>query len=291
MIVIAHNRDVDGLGCHALVKRYCMKRECKLIHIFADYDDIEKILKRLDVKNERIIVADLAYKRIFGKEIKRIALKNDIVWIDHHNAEFPVPVKSIIKKTDSAAVLLKEYLKLSDWVSMRIAEVASNHDQRRDDPLAFKLYDVISSGFSKRRYVELLSNGFLWQNEFEKAYRDYLKIKEKAFNELEKNIKEYAVRSYRIAIALSPKTLSSTIACDFLKNKGYDVIIAVWNDGKMSFRKNNKRINLIDIAKSFGGGGREDASGAYLGKKVDKSNFDKIADEIFEKIKSGSFLP
>ncbi len=293
MHCIAHKKDLDGLGSHAILRRYALAEGEEIVHHFADYDSLPELVRELSgLEGETVVIADLGWNsRLEGvlEELRRLCSANEVVWVDHHDwgevelgelaeAEF---VHSMEK---CAAELVQERFMPGDEVSRRIAELAHAHDFREDNELAWKLYDVISSGYDRMRFVEKLSAGTFWCEEFERAYRNYQEAKRKGRRYLDEHTMVLRVGDRTCAFALSEKYLSSTLACMHLQRTGADIVVVVYPDGKLSFRRNSDSVDVGRIAKLFGGGGRATAAGAKLDMRVDEDNYLQVFREIAARI-------
>ena len=294
IVCLAHRKDVDGLASHAILRRYALTNGYKIQHFFVNYGDFNEAIKKISkYRDKLIVVADIGYNKKFSEVfeiLNDLSNKNKFLWIDHHdwsdsdldgNIEFIIDIKYC-----AAELVYKTFMK-NDNISKELAYIARTHDFRlinEKSELADKIYEVISSGFDKERIVDYLSRGIFWNDEFEDAYKKYQKAKEKGFKYLDEHVKIYK-NKYKFVIALSKDYLSSTIATSYLLNK-YDVdfVVCMWKNGKMSFRRKNKKINLKEIAKNFNGGGRDEAAGAKIDLTVDEGEYEKIFDKVAEKI-------
>ncbi len=291
---IAHKKDLDGLGSHAIVRRFARETGEHITHYFADYDDLAEIIVKLskEIKGEKIIIADLGYNsRVLSTKdaLAELCTANEVTWIDHHDWQggeeiLKLKLRFIHSTELCAAELVQREFMPHDEVSQEIARLAHAHDFREESELAWKLYDVISSGYNKLSFVEALSRGEFWNEEFEEAYSKYQRAKEKGYAYLEEHMEVFNVNGYTCAMALSKKYLSSTLASLYLQEKGTDFVIVVYPDGKLSFRRNNPKINLRKIAQLFGGGGREVAAGAKIDEAVTEENYPQVFRSIIDRI-------
>ncbi len=291
IICIAHKKDLDGLGSHAIVRRYASKENLDIEHYFVSYDDLGKVFTQIEKEKRKfIVVADLGYNsKIPVDKVKELCKNNIFIWIDHHDWSsgeelLEADFKFIHSTELCAAELVWKHFLPEDKVAKEIAKLAHIHDFRQDGELAWKLYDVISSGYDKLKFVNFLAKGITWNEEFQEAYEKYQKAKEKGYAYLEEHLVEAKVGKYTCIIALSKKYLSSTLACLYLQEKGSDFVIVVYPDGKMSFRRNNPKVNLAKMAELFNGGGRAVAAGGKLDQEVNEENFKRVAEEIVKRI-------
>ena len=297
---IAHKKDLDGLGCHAIVRRFAMERGEQVVHHFADYDDLADTILKLSrgIEGERVIIADLGYNAevLSARDaLAELCGANEVTWIDHHDWQggeeiLKLELRFIHSTELCAAELVQREFMPHDRVSEEIARLAHAHDFREEDELAWRLYEVISAGYDKLSFVEALSRGEFWDQEFEDAYTKYQRAKEKGYAYLEEHLEVFDLNGYTCAVALSKKYLSSTLASLYLQEKGTDFVVVVYPDGKLSFRRNNPKINLRRIAQLFGGGGREVAAGAKIQEEVTEDNYRQVFRSIVDRILSSGVL-
>ena len=291
MIIIAHDRDVDGLGCHAILHRYCALNDLPTKHLFVNYDDFcRKLVEIKGVSGEEIILGDLGYSERISdciSDLEEAGSKNEVRWFDHHDwtgVKRPKNVKMNIDMTKCGAELIAaEYLP-NDEIASRIASLARAQDFMEDDELAWKLYDVISSGFDKGKLAELLSQGVFWNDEVEASYIKYQNLRKTGFAYLDEHSKLYRIGEWTCLLGFSKPYLSSTIASSHLLEKNPDFVICVYPSGKLSFRRNNQEVLLRYIASLFGGGGRDAAAGGHFGAEVPEEDHIRAFDEIMERI-------
>ncbi len=296
---VAHKKDVDGLASHAILRRYARRVGEDITHYFADYDDLAEIIVKLsELEGGRVVIADLGYNArvLSAKEaLARLCAAGEVIWIDHHDWKggeeiLKMNLRFIHSAEHCAAELVQREFMPEDEVSAELARLAHAHDFREEDELAWKLYDVISSGYDKLRFVEALSRGVFWNEEFEEAYTKYQRAKEKGYAYLDGHLEVFDIDGYTCAMALSKKYLSSTLASLHLQEKGTDFVVVVYPDGKLSFRRNNPEINLREIAQLFGGGGREVAAGAKISEVVTEENYREVFRKIAERIRKSGVL-
>ena len=285
--VVAHGKDVDGIACHAILHRYAKFSNLAIEHFFVSYSDFNDAIYQIEGEGE-VVIADIGYNaRMDFEKIKQLSKKFKITWIDHHiwQININLPINFIVDKKYCAAELVHRHFLPQDKVAEELASLAHAHDFRKENSLAWKLYDVISSGFDKLKLTQLLARGVFWNEDIEKSWKNYQKIKEDGYKFLEEHHKVYDLGKYSCIIAFAPKSLSSTLATLYLQKKGHDLIICIWEDGKMSFRRNNRKINLAELAKLFNGGGREEAAGGNLRMEIKIRELSKVFEDIVEKLR------
>lgn len=290
LLCLAHGRDVDGIGCHAILHRYGKLKGLEMGHSFADYDKFCRCLKEIPANGAEVVIADLGYNKAFSECIdllESLSVKNEVKWFDHHDwagIKLDLPIEFVISSEVCAAELIQKRYLPEDGIAKEIASISHAHDFREEHDLAWRLYEVISSGYDKLKLVEALSEGNYWNRELEEAYRVYQRVKEEGFSYLDEHSKLYKVGGWTCLIGFSPDALGSTLASDHLLEKNTDFVICIWGNGKMSFRRNAENINLVGIASIFDGGGREEAAGGFYHKPVDERNYLKIFEEIMERL-------
>ena len=299
-ICIAHKKDLDGLGSHAIMRRFASDAGEEIIHYFADYDDLAEIIVKLsrEVKGESVVIADLGYNpKVLSARgaLERLCEASQVIWIDHHDWQGGEEILKLrlrfIHSTElCAAELVQREFMPDDEVSREIARLAHAHDFRESSELAWKLYDVISSGYDKLSFVEALARGEFWNEEFEEAYRQYQHAKQKGYAYIDEHTEVFNISGYTCAMALSKKYLSSTLASLYLQQRGTDFVVVVYPDGKLSFRRNSSEVNLRKIAQLFGGGGRDVAAGAKIEKEVTEENYKEVFREIVNRIAGSGVL-
>ncbi len=294
MLAIAHDRDVDGLGCHAILRRYAAKAGKGIRHLLVDYVDLcPKLAEIGDMRGEEIVLADLGYSKLVGRcrgKLEELARDNSVEWFDHHDwsgVKRPDHVKLHVDMALCACELVQRAYLPDDDIAAEMAALARAHDFASENELAWKIYDVISSGFPKTRLVELFADGVFWNEELEEAHGKYQAVKEKAFSYLDEHSKLYRLGEWTCLLGYSPESLSSTLAGGHLLKKNTDFVICVWPSGKLSFRRNNAEINLREMALLFDGGGRSAAAGGSMQGGVSEVDYIEVFDKIMERISFG----
>jgi oligoribonuclease NrnB/cAMP/cGMP phosphodiesterase (DHH superfamily) len=282
ILIIAHNRDVDGLACHGIMHRYASLNHLSIEHLFTDYDNMMNVLLSVSgAAGKEIIIADLGYNDaildILG-ELKKISQNNRVRWFDHHDWKgadelLNLPIDFSIDQTLCASELVQQSYMPLDEIAIKIASIAHNTDYMLKDDLAWRLYDVVSSGYNKSELVKSLARGDFWNPAFETRYHDYQKTKAKAFTYLEERSRDYTIAGLTVIIGFSSKDLSSTLAANHLLKKKGDIAVCLWENGKLSFRRNNDKIDLGKLARHFHGGGHTYAAGGFYPSPVNESNY------------------
>jgi oligoribonuclease NrnB/cAMP/cGMP phosphodiesterase (DHH superfamily) len=293
ILCLAHDRDVDGIGSHAILRRYAAREGVPIDHHFLDYPDLCSTLSRLSGgKGWEVVIADLGYSPTLMeclRDLERLAERNRVSWFDHHDWTEGerlqhLPISFHLQRDRCACEIVQEEFLPGDDVGERIARLAHHHDFHEEDALAWRLYEIISSGYEKEALVDLLSKGIFWNRELEKRHRAYQEFKEAAFRTLQRTSACYRIGALTCVLGYSPPGLGSTLATAHLLGRGADLVVCLWRDGKMSFRRRREGIDLVRIARLFRGGGRADAAGGFLGREVDENTCFLAFREIAERI-------
>jgi len=293
-IIVIFHHDVDGLTCASLL---LLALGFGNIWIFVSQDPNEEFpVLQADI----VIIVDIAVTEKTWGSLKNIQAKQ-IVWIDHHkpftvlsSLNVPENVQLILDPSSPSAVLLvKKYFGLDDEISRKITELGTKADTWQLDVQVQEWMDLDSAfSFYKKDKAPLilrLAEGkFEISGELQDVLTKYREEKEKAKEILLNNVRVKNIHGHSVAIGYAVDPLSGSEGADkILKATNSEVQIVIKPQGWMSFRRRkDSKINLIELAKIFGGGGHEYASGAELGKSVTLENFQEIAEEIFSKISS-----
>lgn len=302
MWVVYCSEQLDGIAAAAILFRYArLKKTSCRIGGFLNYTNIdEKFEEMANLKGALIFILDFSPDQIkeLDEKLKEISRQNKMAyWNCHHpydattistmmkyihSLDFSGTLKNTKKqelRLCSADLTCNKFLQ-NDKVAITLKTLA--HDIEfwmRENENAIKLADLIQAGFDKRQLVEILSRGVAWSERFEKIRREYLQKKEKALNDLMKNL---AIKKYvdlRFGFALSSSILSSADAGQKMldSHSAVDVAVILFRNGKISFRRRDDMdIDLSKVAELFGGGGHPYASGGKIQKNVSSENLDKI---------------
>lgn len=167
----------------------------------------------------------------------------------------------------SAEMCLQRFLP-NDATAQQLAAMAHDIKQwKRADERAQKIADVIAAGYNTKQLIDMLSKGVLWSDTLEKVRLDFVEKKAKALGELSKHlvIKDYLGKKY--GYTLSQNFLPSAEAGEHVlaSHTGVDVAVVIYRDGRIIFRRRDGvSVDLLPIARLFGGGGRHYAAGGQL---------------------------
>ena len=296
-IVIVFHHDPDGLTSGALVLRALGLGNAENV-VFVSHDPNEPFP---EIFSDEVYVVDIAVTPKTWGSLQNLHASK-ILWIDHHSPfqhletlKLPKNVQVVIDQSSPSAVLLvQKVFNLNDEASMKLVDLGTKADTWNITPLVKDWMDLDSAYSFKKRdkapLIKLLAQGKLEiEGELKEILEEYRKDKEVAKKELSKNIVVKNIHGHLVAIGFYSKILSGSESADhILKETNSEIQIVIREGtGWMSFRRRkDSNINLIELAKIFGGGGHEYASGADLGRLVNSENFKEIAEEIFSKISS-----
>jgi len=282
--------DFDGIASATLVYLALKNCQTKLQDPSSNFSK---------VKAKRVIITDIAITGATFSSLQNINA-DTILWIDHHRPfvdvstlAFPENVKIIVDPVSPSAVeLVKKYFSLNGDVIEKITQLGTKADRWQLDSEEVRSWVDITTAWVNYHLdpnilVQALAKLEI-SGKVKEVLEKYRSEKEEAKKELIKNTIVKEIKGHIIAVGLAPSILSGSESADILlKETGSEVQIVLKKEGWMSFRRaKTSTLNLITLAKAFGGGGHEYASGAVLGKSVTLENFEKIADEIFSKIES-----
>jgi oligoribonuclease NrnB/cAMP/cGMP phosphodiesterase (DHH superfamily) len=178
----------------------------------------------------------------------------------------------------SAEMCMQRFLP-NDATAQQLAAMAHDIKQwKRADERATKIADVIAAGYNTRQLIDMLSKGVLWSETLEKVRVEYAEKKTKALGELMKHlvIKDYLGKKF--GFTLAQNFLPSAEAGEHVLagHAGVDVVVVIYRDGRIIFRRRDgAAIDLLPVARLFGGGGRHYAAGGQLDGNVSGEGFEK----------------
>ncbi len=219
------------------------------------------------------------------RAIYAAAMYDLVVWIDHHEwePEIKLPhVKIYIdSKASSAAQVVAEYFGLSS----PLVDIANQIDVNNvKDETAEKIRTLI--GALRWRYSgrdlniklyrlaeELMSEDFSFLSNYDEIMGEYLEWIDALKRRVEREIKVFRVKNLKIAVFETLESVPVYIISNLLannKNGPFDIIlIMIHRVGrhhpatKMEFRTHTD-VDVLKIAKFYGGGGHKKASGATV---------------------------
>ncbi|MDD2274597.1 MAG: hypothetical protein PHV29_01365 [Candidatus Pacebacteria bacterium] len=305
MLHIVAHIDVDGIACHAIAEMWAKKSEIITKHYFVDYQDIGIVLRLLSeiVKSEdEVIIADIGYSKdlidLFLGQCGKLA--PIVSWFDHHRWEeeardkMSLSIKKlIINEGLCASEIVQEELLPESETARNLASFARAHDfngEGCDQDIfyhACKIQDVITSGYPKQAIVKKLSEGILWDHDFNIAYMQYQEVRSEAMLSMDNTIKRFFVSVDSIDIIIVTAFASDNLEAKYAKRYLFernqcDVVIVVWPNGRMAqeVRSNKFMIVLERINKFFKGGGRGLVGGGTYYEAVNEENCSQCFMEI-----------
>ncbi len=312
-VIISHSADLDGVSSAALLIRRSMFLNIPYIVYLRDYKDNEKVYPQniTNLRETNVMIADISTNiNVINDVIERIKnTDGKVEWTDHHETKEEIvnSLKEIgvdlylEKNAGSASVLVQKKYGLEDDVSVLIADAGFQSDTLNiKDQYVMDLVDIIDYFNYLEKdpprcrlvflAVQLALKGpkEVITEDLKNVLEYYRKRKSEELEKTANSVKFFLINGYRFAIAYATSLISGTQAANkIIENNDADIYIVVKDEGGLSFRrKKNSNINLVPLANIFGGGGHEYASGASLGRKVNPDEFEKISEEIYQKIKS-----
>jgi len=300
------DNDLDGTGC-ALLARFCFKiidvEFCSPKNI---NERVKEFLKeRKNLLYDQIYITDLSIKEDVAEIIENSGISNILI-LDHHNSaswlnkyKWATIKETLTDNKTCGTELFYEYVfkkYYNPTISFGQAATIGYFVElvRRYDTYDWKKLNDLKSKELNDLFLILGTNRF---------YKDYDIINDKLFgnrNALEtkenfliglqqettgnyikgklENIIPYKFKDYNVAVVYA-ENYSSELGNTLLDiHPEFDFVAIIDIAGGISFRGNGK-VNLTEIAQSFGGGGHFDASGCPLDTKIQT----KILDSIFKK--------
>ena len=271
--------NLDGVCAAAILLRWMRVKQNDCRVDLLTYSSIEEEFNALaEHKSSAIFILDFPPEQIEK-------LQQKLNKIQQHGSKI-IYWNSHLKCSDKTHALLKQHIKLPDldtekcsaimcWqrfmprdqISKSLADIAFDREfWVNKDERSAKLSDILSSGYSKKELIDELSRGIFWSDRLEKARQEYVVKKENAFNDLKHNLITHYNGKYNFAYGFASSVLSTADAgSKILEDKGVDVSIVVYRNGRISFRRNEHvELNLLPLAKLFNGGGHEYAAGGII---------------------------
>ncbi|RLE55191.1 MAG: hypothetical protein DRJ30_04085 [Candidatus Methanomethylicota archaeon] len=285
-IILTHS-DMDGIASAAILIRYLK------LHRGLDYDEIKVLfvgpstllnaLQLVKKSNCGIYITDISinerHRRGIINELKRLKRNgNRIYWIDHHHwrEETVKEIEKIIdwitvKKTPSAARIVYMALNSSDEVSGRIADYADDIDSLTDRlEESFTLRVLSFKNEWREKLLRKFSEGVIVNGE---VREEGVKIRRLIDREVEKALKKAKImwtkgkRKFAFIDLREAKLPKSWLARKVAEKYNLDFTMVLRKSNAISLyigSKKNSEINLLPIAKHYGGGGHTFACGFKL---------------------------
>lgn len=221
-----------------------------------------------------------------------------IIWIDHHpwsekaikSAIEDGSVQLVLDKTEKlcATELMYEKFLKGNSIAEELSKIAHTTDFFTKDqeipplPELIVFYKTFPDFYSRiSGLTNRISKGTLWDNEMQKDYNQFSKLRDRAKESTFDKIKLFETENgIKVSVvSTSPYLQISLFSEEVFKKTGSDVAFFFNKEGKISIRRNNESIQCDKIAKQLlEGGGHKFAAGGKL--KSDPQEIDKVISEI-----------
>lgn len=290
--------NLDGLCASAIVVRAARLRNisCRIAG-FLSYENPKESQELLNgCLNSSIFVLDFSPDRFSNlPQLLDNLKRNNILayWCTHHTfaPDIALVVQQRIKIFDApviigerlcSAEMVQRRLLPDDSIAKSLAIIARSVEfLTKENSQALNLNDLIASGFDKKILIQSLSLGVAWSDQYARVVTDYQEHKIKLLSEC---MKHFVVKNYvnaNFGFILADSLLSSADACQYIldSHNNIDVAVAIFRNGRISFRRKNGISAPLDIiAHLFDGGGHPYASGGIL------REFPHITNELYARV-------
>ncbi|OYT52207.1 MAG: hypothetical protein B6U76_10115 [Desulfurococcales archaeon ex4484_217_2] len=230
IISLTHGKDLDGIASAAIVLRYASKIGKDFEVFFSEpqtlHDALTKLVHVLNKDVSEIVISDLGLNRR-AELVQRSLLPDDAV-----------AAKLALLARDA------DFWIFSNEISKKLSKIISY----REVPL--------------KNLVETLSKGTFWNNDLERKFKEVISKEKEVIDKCLETLETHIIKGFKVAL-VKGKIPAGEIA-ELLAKKGYDVIVVISPEGKVSLRRGNSRINLVPIAEKLNGGGHPFAAGGTL---------------------------
>jgi len=281
IISLTHGKDLDGIASAAIVLRYASKIGKDFEVLFSEpqtlHDALTKLVHVLNKDVSEIVISDLGLNRRIVDLVAEI-LKNikdnynvKIRWFDHHlwsdeakNKIGKIIDELVVNERFCGAELVQRSLLPDDAVAAKLALLARDADfWIFSNEISKKLSKIISyREVPLKNLVETLSKGTFWNKDLERKFKEVLSKEKEVVDKCLETLETHIIKGFKVAL-VKGKIPAGEIA-ELLAKKGYDVIVVISPEGKVSLRRGNSRINLVPIAEKLNGGGHPFAAGGTL---------------------------
>lgn len=319
----AHKVDVDGIACHVMAKKRLNPE-----HIFLDFPNLITELTKLESKPPgNIILADLALSgnNDVNEVLQNLSEEHTLEALyDHHVWDMQDPILKLFEEsrieyhpgTDkqmcAAKIVIEEFSLKNDSNSQILADLSYVSDfQIKEDELYQTAVDIQKAitltNLGKAKTLngqrvltldELVSSlsTRAWNNPvIEILSTSYDKMSEEAQQQLEASIIKKEIKGKTVYFGFSDPMFYLKEASYHLRKKHpeADVVITIFSNSHVAGSVNmlgpeEKEIPIVEYAKSFGGGGRDNAGGFRVNPSElkDKQAFvDKLSKRLEQYIK------
>jgi len=277
-IFIVTHVDVDGICSGAIALRHFKNAEI----IFSRAGRVHEVLKSLPGHGKILVISDLGLNEAYLEETTKILMKLKsrgwrIYWFDHHrwSSEAIKRIKEIIDvlKVDIDKVggeVVCDFFCAEDNLSIEIAKIARDADMmiRADERTRLYVLALNGEGFKARKHIlKLIARG-IWEDENilrwaengKKKLERSREIGRKAEIRITKKGSKYAfldLRGMNINGIEAANEARKTLDIDFC-------VVIYRNDRLSLYIGRRQDVNILGIAKKFGGGGHPFSCGVHL---------------------------
>ena len=220
-----------------------------------------------------------------NKAVYAASMYDRVVWIDHHDWEpedKPKHVEIIIdKKAKSAARVVAQYFDLKSPLVDLADQIDTNSVKDED---AEKIRTVVGalryqfSGVELNRKLykfarELMNEDLSFLDSYNDITGEYLRWVEKVLENAKKGAKTFHVSGLKVVIYETMETVPVYLVSNEIDDDADIIVILIHRLGrekpitKLEFRTHTD-VDVLKLAKFFGGGGHKKASGASVGDIV-----------------------
>jgi oligoribonuclease NrnB/cAMP/cGMP phosphodiesterase (DHH superfamily) len=304
VFIFSHESDLDGLYSAAIgLIRYPQATTVFLGYGADNFNKIGNFLySATHYSQERglVIISDLGLNDDIIEICKQIfsdATRNGwkIMWVDHHPwsqqaIDSVKPLVEIVLDASGnkcAADLMHETLLPGNQLAGKLANMAHTMDFFTKDQYLTPISELIRyyqtfpdfyarlSGLARKSAI-----GILWDVDMQSDYNDYVRLRDKARDEVFATMQIRPVGSFKVAyVQASPYLQSSLFSEEVFAKTNADLVLFYSSKGKVSIRRNNDAISCRDIAANLPeGGGHAYAAGATF--KSDPADTAAVISEL-----------
>lgn len=304
VMIFSHESDLDGLYSAAIG----LMRYPQAMTIFLGYgvENFQKlgnfIYSATHYSSERglIIIADLGLNDDLIDTCKQIfsdAIQNGwkIMWVDHHpwSQQAIDTVKSLVQivldvsGNKCTADLMHETLLPDNAIAGWLARMAHTMDFFTKDQYLTPISELIRYYQTYPDFYDRLSGlarkttkGILWDVEMQTDYNDYVRLRDRAKEQVYATMQIRQVGRLNVAyVQSSPYLQSSLFSGEVFARTNADLVMFYSMKGKVSIRRNNNSISCRDVAANLPeGGGHAYAAGATF--KSDPADIPAVISEL-----------
>src|SRR5918999_5274436 len=290
VIIFSHESDLDGLYSAAIgLMRYPQAMTVFLGYGAENFNKLGNFIysaTRYSSSSEsgQIVIADLGLNdeliETCRKTFSDAVLKGwKIMWVDHHPwsqqaIEAVKPFVEIVLDVSGrkcAAHLMYQTLLPGNTLAAKLASMAHTMDFFTKDQYLTPISELIRYYQTFPDFYYRLSDlafksskGILWDVEMQKDYNDYVRLRDKAKEQVFASIQIREAGKFKVAyIQSSPYLQSSLFSQEVFSRTNTDLVMLYSTKGKVSIRRNNNAISCRRVAANLPeGGGHDYAAGA-----------------------------